>query len=166
LFDSVYISFYKGIGGIAGAILAGDQSFAEEAVIWKRRHGGDLISLYPYIITADYYYEKYSGHMARYYAYAKELAALYNGCHAVRTLPEVPVSNMFHVHIHYPKEQVEPLLTELTEETGVALAHYVNAFNDTTSSYEVSLGERFGTVPKEKLTQAFERLNEKLKTLG
>ncbi|ANS76218.1 threonine aldolase [Paenibacillus yonginensis] len=166
LFDSVYVSFYKGIGGVAGAILAGDKDFTQEAVVWKRRHGGDLISLYPYIISADYYYEKYGGRMARYYEYAKELAALYNGCEAVKTLPEVPVSNMFHVHIAHPKEQVEPLLIELTEETGVAIAYYVNAYDDQTSSYEVSLGERFGTIPKDKLAATFQRLNEKLKALG
>ncbi|GGA42371.1 threonine aldolase family protein [Paenibacillus physcomitrellae] len=166
LFDSVYVSFYKGIGGVAGAILAGGKDFTQEAVVWKRRHGGDLISLYPYIISADYYYEKYGGHMARYYEYAKELAALYNGCEAVKTLPEVPVSNMFHVHIAYPKEQVEPLLIELTEETGLALAHYVNAYDAKTSSYEVSLGERFGTIPEDKLRETFKQLDEKLKALG
>lgn len=44
LFDSVYVSFYKSIGGIAGAILAGDAGFAEQSKVWKRRHGGDLIS--------------------------------------------------------------------------------------------------------------------------
>ncbi len=30
LFDSVYVSFYKGIGGIAGAILAGDEAYTNE----------------------------------------------------------------------------------------------------------------------------------------
>ena len=49
LFDSVYISFYKGIGGIAGALLAGTEDLTRQAKVWKRRHGGDLISLYPYI---------------------------------------------------------------------------------------------------------------------
>lgn len=43
LFDSVYLSFYKGVGGIAGAILAGDESFIEEAKIWKK--GSAEISL-------------------------------------------------------------------------------------------------------------------------
>lgn len=58
LFDSVYVSFYKGIGGIAGAILAGDASFTEQSKIWKRRHGGDLISLYPYIVSSEYYFDR------------------------------------------------------------------------------------------------------------
>ena len=34
LFDSVYVSFYKGIGGIAGAMLLGDEAFIAEARVW------------------------------------------------------------------------------------------------------------------------------------
>ena len=53
LFDSVYVSLYKGIGGVAGAILAGNEAFTKESKVWKTRHGGNLISLYPYILSAD-----------------------------------------------------------------------------------------------------------------
>jgi threonine aldolase len=35
LFNSVYVSLYKGIGGIAGAILAGDKDFVKESIVWK-----------------------------------------------------------------------------------------------------------------------------------
>lgn len=41
LFDSVYVSFYKGIGAIAGAMLCGSQPLIDEARIWQRRHGGN-----------------------------------------------------------------------------------------------------------------------------
>jgi len=39
LFDSVYVSFYKGLGGMAGAALAGDAALVAEARVWQRRHG-------------------------------------------------------------------------------------------------------------------------------
>ncbi|HZG79264.1 MAG TPA: beta-eliminating lyase-related protein, partial [Brevibacillus sp.] len=80
LFDSVYLSFYKGIGGIAGAILAGNEAFIKESKVWKRRHGGDLISLYPYILSADYYFQQRKDSFPRYYEDAKELARFYNAC--------------------------------------------------------------------------------------
>ena len=114
LFDSVYVSFYKGIGGIAGAILAGGTDFVEKSKVWKRRHGGDLVSLYPYIISSSYYYKERIGNMGRYYEEAKELAALFNQCEGVNTKPAVPVSNMFHVHFEWGKEQLEPILIEFT----------------------------------------------------
>ncbi|EJL46002.1 MULTISPECIES: threonine aldolase family protein [Brevibacillus] len=163
LFDSVYISVYKGIGGIAGAILAGDAAFTKEAIVWKRRHGGDLISLYPYIIPADVCFEARKDKFAEYYEQAKELAGLYNQCHGISTRPTVPVSNMFHVHISLPKERLEPILLAVCEETGVGLSHYVREVDEATSYYEVSLGDRYATIPKEKLQNVFQVLDQKVR---
>ncbi len=150
LFDSVYISVYKGIGGIAGAILAGDEAFTKESKVWKRRHGGDLISLYPYIISADYYFDLRSEKMGQYYKEAKELAELFNSCHGVSTMPLMPVSNMFHVHFHAPKEEMESLLVEIYEETGIGLTSYLRETSNLACNYEVSIGDQYAMVPKEK----------------
>lgn len=163
LFDSVYISFYKGIGGIAGAILAGSTDFTEESKIWKRRHGGDLISLYPYIIPARYYYRERAGKMGQYYEQAQELAALFNSCHKVSTLPEVPVSNMFHVHFAVPKEQMEHTLIEVYEETGVGLTARLKETDAHSCSFELSIGDQYGSIPKAKVKAAFERLDRRIK---
>ena len=160
LFDSVYVSFYKGIGGIAGAILAGSEEMTAESKIWKRRHGGDLISLYPYIIPAAHYFRERMPKMAHYYRDAVELAAMYNECPAVATLPAVPVSNMFHVHIGLPKETAERIFVGISERTGVGFTHNVNAGPEGDSRYEVSLGDRYGEIPKAKLNEAFRQLKE------
>ncbi len=165
LFDSVYVSFYKGIGGIAGAILAGDKAFTEESKVWKRRHGGDLISLYPYIISSDYYFDQRVSKMEQYYEEAKELAGHYNRCHTISTLPIEPVSNMFHVHIDLPKEKLEPILASLYEETKIGLTGYVNETSEKTCTFEVSLGDQYSKIPKEKVEKTFYLLNEKLKQL-
>ena len=52
-FDSVYVSFYKGIGGLAGAMLLGSAEFIAEARVWMRRHGGNLITLLPFAVSAQ-----------------------------------------------------------------------------------------------------------------
>lgn len=163
LFDSVYISFYKGIGGIAGAILAGEQDFIEESKVWKRRHGGDLISLYPYYLSADYYFDKRIGKMEQYYNGAKAAAGQFNRCFAVSTLPKEPVSNMFHVHFDAPKQEVEQILTEICQETSVGLSGYVREVTETTSYFEVSIGDQFGNLDLDKLFNAFSLLDEKMK---
>ncbi len=162
LFDSVYVSFYKGIGGIAGAILAGDEDFTKQSKVWKRRHGGDLISLYPYIVTAEYHFEQRKHKFSQYYEHAKELAGLYNQCQGISTRPAVPVSNMFHVHTDLPKEELERILVSLSEETGIGLTHYVKQEDESSSSYEVSIGDRYAMIPKEELALAFEKLNQKI----
>ncbi|MFD0589506.1 threonine aldolase family protein [Paenibacillus sp. GCM10027627] len=165
LFDSVYISVYKGIGGIAGAVLAGDASFTEESKVWKRRHGGDLISLYPYILAADYYVDLRLPRMEQYYREACELAALYNGCHRIATVPEIPVSNMFHVHAEAGKDKLENALADVAAETGIGLAVAVREKEDGGSFFEVSIGDSYGIVPKERIKEAFRLLDLKLQSL-
>ncbi|MEK3780208.1 threonine aldolase family protein [Paenibacillus sp. FSL R5-0810] len=163
LFDSVYVSFYKGIGGIAGAILAGNAEFTAKSKIWKRRHGGDLVSLYPYIISSDFYYKLRIGRMKQYYEEAKELAMLFNQCLGIQTRPEIPVSNMFHVHFKMSMEQLEPLLVDVLTETGVGLISYLRETGDQSCSAEVHIGDRYSRVPKEELKEAFRLLDEKIK---
>ncbi|WP_342599958.1 aminotransferase class I/II-fold pyridoxal phosphate-dependent enzyme [Psychrobacillus sp. FSL H8-0483] len=166
LFDSVYISFYKGIGGIAGAILAGDKEFTEKSKVWKRRYGGDLISLYPYIVSANYYFDERSSKMEKYYEDAKELAKFFNSCHAVSTIPIEPVSNMFHVHFHAPKERMESLLVEIYKETSIGLTGYLREVTKDTCSYEVSIGDQYAKLLEEKVKHVFQLLDEKMKSSG
>ncbi|MCM3782570.1 beta-eliminating lyase-related protein [Neobacillus mesonae] len=165
LFDSVYVSFYKGIGGIAGAILAGDAGFTVQSKVWKRRHGGDLISLYPYIISADYYFNKRIDRMLEYYEGARELSSLFNTCHRVATRPGVPVSNMFHVHFHLPKNVLEPILSEIYQKTGIGLVSYLKEVHEEECMSEISIGDRYADVPQEKLRTALKLLNEQLQIL-
>jgi threonine aldolase len=162
LFDSVYVSLYKGIGGIAGAILAGDEAFSNESKVWKTRHGGNLISLYPYILSADFYFKQRLSKMEQYYEEAKELAGFYNQCHAVATMPLEPVSNMFHVHFDMPKEKLEPILITIYKETGIGLTTYLKESSETTCYYEVSIGDRYANIPKAEIRKAFQMLDERV----
>jgi len=51
LFDSTYVSFYKGLGGITGAMLFGTETFIAASRIWLRRFGGNVFSLYPLVAS-------------------------------------------------------------------------------------------------------------------
>ncbi|MFD2613405.1 threonine aldolase family protein [Paenibacillus gansuensis] len=160
LFDSVYVSMYKGVGGVAGAILAGDETFTKQSKVWKRRHGGDLISLYPYILSSEYYFDERVARMGTYYEGAKELAAMFNQCHGVSTVPQIPVSNMFHVHLKGTKETLEPLLLRINEETGIGFTTRLWEVTPSSCYFEVSIGDRYTAVPKERLYEAFRKLHE------
>ncbi|WP_322924847.1 threonine aldolase family protein [Paenibacillus campi] len=161
LFDTVYISFYKGIGGIAGAILAGEQDVMQEAKVWKHRHGGNLIGLYPYILSSKYYYEQRVGKMDEYYEQAKELAALFNGCAHIHTLPAVPVSNMFHVHIDRPIEVTTYVLRNLAQRYDIGITSYVVDHNGS-CSFECTIGDKYALVPQEQLYEAMKWLDQQL----
>lgn len=162
LFDSVYVSFYKGIGGIAGAILAGDEEFTQQSKIWKRRYGGDLISLYPYILSADNYFDMRAEKMGQYYEEAKELAELFNSCHTVSTLPLKPATNMFHVHIEQPMESAVRSVSEVQQETGIGMTGYLVQSAVDRCSFEISVGDALAAIPKDALKELFRLFNQKL----
>ncbi|MNZ72188.1 L-threonine aldolase [compost metagenome] len=163
LFDSVYVSFYKGIGGIAGAMLVGNETFTAESKIWKRRYGGDLISLYPYIISSEYYFNLRVGRMEEYYKAAKRLAEKFNRCCNIETRPRVPVSNMFHVMFSAPKEKVEKALIQVYKENGIGITGNLREYTDTTCYCEISIGDQYGMIPDEVLDTAFTLLDGKMK---
>lgn len=157
LFDSVYVSFYKGLGGVAGAILAGQPDFIEQSIIWKRRYGGDLVSLYPYVLSADYYYEKRKDKMNIYHESAKELADMFNHCEKVYTVPKIPMTNMFQVHFEKELDESTVILEQLHQETGLGFTGHLTE-NRNSCSFELSLGDDFERIPREQLQQAFQLL--------
>ena len=45
LFDTVYVSLYKDLGGLGGCVLAGPEDVIAEARVWRVRHGGRLVDV-------------------------------------------------------------------------------------------------------------------------
>jgi len=52
LCDSVYVSFYKGLRGMAGAAVACTEDVAAELRAWRQRMGGTLFGMTPYALSA------------------------------------------------------------------------------------------------------------------
>jgi threonine aldolase len=99
LFDSVYVSFYKGLGGISGAVLAGPEELIREARIWLRRHGGNLYRLWPYVLAARQGFQQKLPRMAAYHAKAVEIAAALVAIPGIEVTPNPPHTNMMHVFL-------------------------------------------------------------------
>lgn len=54
LFDTIYVSFYKGLQGASGAmLLADDESLIADAKVWQRRAGGNAFSLSYQVIDCE-----------------------------------------------------------------------------------------------------------------
>ena len=67
LFDSVYVSFYKGLGGTAGAVLASNSAeLISAARVWQRRAGGNVFSLFYQVIDCERGYNENIGAFAEY----------------------------------------------------------------------------------------------------
>ncbi len=69
---------------------------------------------------------------------------------------------MFHVHINVAKEQLEPLLIAIYQETGIGITSYLTEINKDSCYFEVSIGDQYAKIPKEDLKKVFKSLNELL----
>jgi threonine aldolase len=74
LADTVYVSFYKGLGGLGGAALVGDADVVAATKPWRSRFGGNLYTAYPLALSALDGLERQLSRMADYVAKARELA--------------------------------------------------------------------------------------------
>ncbi|HEV2786010.1 MAG TPA: beta-eliminating lyase-related protein, partial [Solirubrobacteraceae bacterium] len=141
-FDSVYVSFYKGLGGIAGAALAGPQDVVDEARLWRKRHGGTLFSMYPYVLAAERGLDEFLPMMATFRDAAIALAARIRDVPGLSLRPDPPHVSMFHLTIAAPKEAVAAAGVEVMRATGVWLfdPRYLNSRDDTATTFEVTAG--------------------------
>ncbi|MFF3394679.1 threonine aldolase family protein [Streptomyces sp. NPDC002669] len=127
LADSVYVSFYKTLGGISGAALAGTASLVEEARTWRHRYGGQLFQQFPAAIAALIGLDRELPRLPSYVAQARMVAgALAEGFAAAgagwfRVHPEPPHTHQFQVWLPYGADVLTEAAVQMTEETGVAL---------------------------------------------
>jgi threonine aldolase len=162
LFDSVYVSFYKDIGGIAGSVLAGPAEFAKTARTWIRRAGGNLYALYPYVLAAKAGMERNLDAMPQAVKDAQWLAQYLNRIPGLQTLPDTPPTNLFHLLApHDPVTLVEKAC-EWSEKNRVFLLPVPRAQVDGHSIMEFSLGRAITTASSDQwqawLTDFFQHL--------
>lgn len=72
-FDSVYVSFYKGVGALTGAMLVGAAEFIEQSRVWLRRFGGNLFQLHPYVASAAMRFDNALSQMPEYMRRARDV---------------------------------------------------------------------------------------------
>jgi threonine aldolase len=120
-FASVYISVYKGLGGIAGAVLAGDEDFVAEARIWRRRMGGTLVHQSPMIVAAAMRLDARLAQLDACYARALGLAEALAGVPGIKVNPTTPHTNMMHLYFEAPAEAVVERRDEMAERDSVWL---------------------------------------------
>ena len=121
LFDTVYLSFYKVLGGIAGAVLAGSAEVIAEARIWQRRHGGNLIHLFPYVLSAQKGLTERLGRIAAYCGKAQSVAAILASFPEIEIVPHPPQTNMMHVFLRGERDRLLDAALDIAEETGTWL---------------------------------------------
>ncbi len=166
LFDSIYMSFYKGLSGIAGAILVGSAEDVEAAKIWRKRYGGTLIHMYPYILSAKQAFIENKDKMGDYWKFSLEYAKILSTVKGLTIEPKTPICNMFHVHIDMDETSVHRALTKVIESYDISLFNKTMVGqNDGTTFTEVVIKDDYRHVPKLKLEYAVKLFNAELEKM-
>lgn len=119
LFDSVYVSFYKGLGALSGCCLAGDEDLIEQARAWRKRHGGTLFGMWPSAASAIEALDRRLPLFPRYYDHARAIAATLRGIEQVEIVPDPPHTSMMHLHIRVSEEQFLINARRIAEDQGI-----------------------------------------------
>jgi threonine aldolase len=142
LFDTVYVSLYKGLEGLAGAVLAGPEELVAQAREWRARLGGQLHNAWPLALSAEVGLDVLVPRMPAFWARARELAAALASVPGVEVVPDPPQTPLFHVHVHAPKDALERAHAALVEERGVELFRYARTTTSPRwSRFELTVGE-------------------------
>ncbi len=131
-FDSVYISFYKGLGGITGAMLMGDKSFCAEARIWLARFGGNLYTLLPYAVSALAGFKRHIQHPEKKMMTFEDkkdkiiriVASLSDDTEINQIVafdPQIPSVNMVHGYFKHSLDECNLAIKRVKEETGITV---------------------------------------------
>jgi threonine aldolase len=118
LADSVYVSFYKGLGGLAGCALAGEPGFLAECAPWLHRHGAQLFHSYPYALAALDGLDVQLPKLGAFRQRAIALAAAIGQIDGVFVTPRPPHVNGFHLYLPGAPETLRERHLELAAATG------------------------------------------------
>ena len=162
-FDSVYVSMYKGVGGFAGAVLAGEPAFIDQARLWRKRLGGTLFHLSPMVAAAAMRFDARLALMPALYQRALALAAGLRGLSHLRVNPATPQSNLMHLFFDADADTVHAARDHIAAETGIWLFDRVDAADvPGFSRTELYLGDRALEAELASVLAGFQQLNRAL----
>ncbi|KAL3945543.1 MAG: hypothetical protein SGBAC_000367 [Bacillariaceae sp.] len=173
-FDSVYISFYKGLASpYGGAMLMGTKSFCEEARIWLRRFGGNVYSLLPYIVAGKAGYLKYVKEQSHpTMSFEEKHLKLVRITDNIRKRgfkkvgcfePEVPEVNMVHCFLRLPLQECSDIRDQIENESDVSIFHRISQLKEGDRGWdegyrcklELYMGQANGSVEDEVWVNAW-----------
>ncbi|MGB8196709.1 MAG: beta-eliminating lyase-related protein [Acidimicrobiales bacterium] len=159
LFDTVYVSFYKGLGAIAGCCVAGDAETIEELKLWRIRHGGRAFGLWPYAAAALSALRLRGDRFGEYYERAIKIARVLNRIEGVEILPFPVQSPMMHVRVTGPCESVKSRMLDVARADGVWM--FGGAYETEgprLQRFEFNVGDATMTFTTKEVGQLFERV--------
>ena len=118
LFDTVYVSFYKGIGALAGCCAAGPEDVIAQVREWRRRMGGTLYGLWPGAASALSCLAERLPKFPAYLEHARAIAAALAAVPGVTVIPDPPQVPMMHLLLAADRDDYAKAALRLAEDSG------------------------------------------------
>ncbi len=119
LFDTAYVSFYKGIGALAGCCVVGTPELVAQVREWRRRLGGTLFGLWPAAASAAHQLHERLAEMPQRLTHAREIALAAADLPEVRVVPDPPQTPMMHVLLNVTEDRYVANARRLADEQGL-----------------------------------------------
>jgi threonine aldolase len=122
LFDTVYVSFYKGIGALPGCCVAGPAEVIGQVREWRRRMGGTLYGMWPGAASALSCLAERLPRFPGYLEHARALAGALAAIAGVTVVPDPPQVPMMHLLLRVTRDGYAAAARQLAEERGIWIA--------------------------------------------
>jgi threonine aldolase len=142
LFDTVYVSFYKGIGALPGCCVAGPEEVIAQVRDWRRRMGGTLHGLWPSAASARSCLAQRRPRFPEYLEHARAIAAALAKVPQVRVVPDPPQTSMMHLLLDTTADRFHAAVRALAAERGIWVWGEPNATIDPgVQRFELAVGD-------------------------
>ena len=156
LFDTVYVSFYKGLAGLGGCVLAGPAADVDEARVWRTRHGGVVFALWPYAAAALHGLDVVLPQMPARWATAQALAAELSALPGFGVRPEPPQTPIFQLLVDRGAADLVKARDELARAESVWL--FDRIWDGTPARIEVTVSDQLAAFAAGEVGRLFARL--------
>lgn len=122
-FDSVYVSFYKMVGALGGAMVLGGRDFIRTARLWRHRHGGNIFQMTPYVASAAMRLDEALARIPGYVQRARSFTEVLAADPRVTVLPRPAQTNLFRVFLKGDPAALSRQRDRIAKEDGIWVAH-------------------------------------------
>jgi threonine aldolase len=159
LFDSVYVSLYKDLGGLGGCVLAGPEDVIAEARVWRVRHGGRLSTYEPMALSAERGLDERLPRMPSFVRKARAIGTALAKVDGVDIFPDPPQVAMLHLHVRGELERLRDTLFEIAKEQRTLIAGYFEPTSvASVQMTELSIGAPSLDVPTREIADLYAEL--------
>jgi threonine aldolase len=119
LFDTVYVSFYKGIGALPGCCVVGPQPIVDQVREWRQRLGGTLFAMWPAAASALKALPERLAEMPARLDHARAIAAALSDIDGLRVVPDPPHTPMMHLLFSVTEDRFTENAGRLADDEGI-----------------------------------------------